>query len=108
MGAVLYEKPGLLPRHMAIEPELHELILLMLADVVDTHNAVVMQDPIAQFLAQPATIPSAVSPQIRAKLARAEQKLNECDELLCKVQKMIYGEMDISGNEIREPAHWRK
>lgn len=108
MRRVLYEKLGVLPRHMAVEPELYELILLMLADVEETHNAVVGHDLIAQFLVQPATIPSPVSPKVRAILARAEQKIKGCDELLCLVQKMIYGELDISGNQIREPARWSK
>ncbi len=98
-----------LPRHMAVEPEVFELITLMMGDVTEAlgklDGSLVQKSGVFQFTAASEKLSGALR---IALLARAEQKLKHCEELIVSALKMVDGEMDVWGRAITHSASWGK
>jgi hypothetical protein len=100
------QKLATLPRHMQVEPDVFDLVTLMLKEAGEIVIGVNVElDRLTQFF-ECADTPAPF--WVKAKLAHADQQLKHCFEILGLAQKMTDGEVDCFGNLIPQGATWRK
>lgn len=98
-----------LPPHMAVRPEVFELVSLMTAHIneaiVNMDRSLVSSSGEIGFTAVAENSPTAFRIAI---LALAEQKIESCEQMIIRAQKMVEGDMDVWGKDIVHGGSWGK
>lgn len=91
-----------------VAPDITACVDLMVADAVEMLSSAghALQQVEPKLTDDPAT--HTLTPSEIALIARADQKINHCFDLLNQAMQMVEGERSIWGKEIRHGALWYK